>query len=54
MGLGAPGGHIHTPVLEGLDAENPAELTNPTFEANREVITAQVRALVTEVGRSVQ
>ncbi|QQB65186.1 hypothetical protein I6I18_06570 [Kytococcus sedentarius] len=54
LGLGAPGGHIHTPVLEGLDAENPAELTNPTFEANREAITAQVQALVTEVGRSVQ
>lgn len=54
LGLEAPGGHIHTPVLEGLDAENPAELTNPTFEANREAITAQVRALVTEVGRSVQ
>lgn len=29
LGLEAPGGHIHTPVLEGLDAENPAELTNP-------------------------
>lgn len=54
LGLEAPGGHIHTPVLEGLDAENPAELTNPTFEANCEAITAQVRALVTEVGRSVQ
>lgn len=54
LGLEAPGGHIHTPVLEGLDAENPAELTNPTFEANREAITAQVQALVTEVGRSVQ
>ncbi|PRY63664.1 hypothetical protein BCF74_10162 [Knoellia remsis] len=46
VGLDAPGGHIHTPVLQGLDASKPQELTNPTFEANRAAINAQIRDLV--------
>lgn len=44
-GLDVPGGHIHTPVLEGL-GDDPDELTTPTFESNRSAITHQVRALV--------
>lgn len=40
-----PGGHIHTPVLQGLG--DPAiEITNPTFEANRTAIADQVRQLL--------
>lgn len=45
-GLDVPGGHIHTPVLEGLDAAKPDELTNATFEANRSAINHQMRQLV--------
>ncbi|WP_109509866.1 pyroglutamyl peptidase [Nocardioides speluncae] len=40
-----PGGHIHTPVLEGL-GDPAVEITNPTFEANRTAIADQVRKLL--------
>lgn len=44
--LGAlPGGHIHTPVLSGL-GDPATEITNPTFEANREAISGQLRQLL--------
>lgn len=46
LGLPVPGGHIHTPVLQGLDPNRPDELTNETFEANRGAINDQVRQLV--------
>lgn len=46
VGLEVPGGHIHTPVLQGLNPSKPEELTNPTFESNRAAINAQVRQLV--------
>lgn len=39
------GGHVHTPVLDGL-GEDPQELTTPMFEANRAAINDQVRSLV--------
>lgn len=45
-GLDVPGGHIHTPVLEGLDPAKPDELTNATFEKNRSAINNQIRQLV--------
>lgn len=40
-----PGGHIHTPVLAGL-GDPATEITNPTFEANREAISGQLRQLL--------
>jgi hypothetical protein len=46
VGLDVPGGHIHTPVLQGLSNTDRDELTNADFEANRAAIVAQVRALV--------
>ncbi|WP_242438846.1 pyroglutamyl peptidase [Streptomyces sp. CB00455] len=38
---GLPGGHLHTPVLDGLPAD-PAQLTGADFERNESAITAQV------------
>ncbi|HET8962143.1 hypothetical protein [Nocardioides sp.] len=52
VGLDVPGGHIHTPVLEGLSSTDRNELTNPEFEANRAAINAQVRDLVLVVARA--
>ncbi|WP_083323372.1 MULTISPECIES: pyroglutamyl peptidase [Kytococcus] len=51
VGLDVPGGHVHTPVLEGLP-EDRTQLTSSQFEANREAITAQVRELVVRTARS--
>lgn len=51
--LSVPGGHIHTPVLQGLDPAKPDELTNPTFEGNRQAINAQMRELILVAARSV-
>lgn len=50
-GLNVPGGHVHTPVLDGLGSD-PDELTTPTFEANRTAINRQVQSLVRVVGGS--
>ncbi|WP_353953386.1 pyroglutamyl peptidase [Knoellia sp. S7-12] len=50
-GLDVPGGHVHTPVLQGLDPTKPDELTNATFEANRAAINAQMRQLVLAAAR---
>ena len=32
-----PAGHLHVPVLS-FDSQNPDEITDPTYEANREAI----------------
>ena len=40
-----PVGHVHTPVLEGVDATE-SELSNPEFVENRRAIIAQTRDLV--------
>ena len=53
VSLDVPGGHIHTPVLQGLSDTDRDELTNAEFEANRAAINAQVRDLVLVVARSV-
>ncbi|MFD6160525.1 hypothetical protein ACFWF7_31905 [Nocardia sp. NPDC060256] len=42
-GAGLPGGHIHTPVLEGLPE---AGLTGPEFDNNRDAIITQLTALL--------
>ncbi|MFC9432992.1 hypothetical protein [Nocardia sp. NPDC057030] len=42
-GTGLPGGHIHTPVLEGLP---DAGLTGPEFEDNRDAIITQLTDLL--------
>jgi hypothetical protein len=52
VGLDVPGGHIHTPVLQGLSNTDPNELTNAEFEANRAAIIAQVSDLVLVVAGS--
>ncbi len=54
VGAQVPGGHIHTPVLQGLDSEDLTSLSTPTFEANRQAIVDQARALIAEVARSTQ
>ncbi|GAA2139860.1 hypothetical protein GCM10009760_22570 [Kitasatospora kazusensis] len=43
---GLPGGHLHTPVLTGLPADQ-AQLTGPDFERNESAITSEVLALLT-------
>ena len=53
VSLDVPGGHIHTPVLQGLSSTDRDELTNAEFEANRAAINAQIRALVLVVAGSV-
>ncbi|MFD9334462.1 pyroglutamyl peptidase [Streptomyces sp. NPDC060028] len=40
-----PGGHLHTPVLTGLPADQ-AQLTGAEFERNESAITAQVLAVL--------
>ncbi|GHD76075.1 pyroglutamyl peptidase [Streptomyces goshikiensis] len=40
-----PGGHLHTPVLTGLPADQQL-LTGPEFERNESAITAEVRAIL--------
>ncbi|MFJ6795084.1 pyroglutamyl peptidase [Streptomyces sp. NPDC091268] len=40
-----PGGHLHTPVLTGLPADQ-AQLTGADFERNESAITAQVLAVL--------
>lgn len=52
VGLEVPGGHIHTPVLQGLSSTDRSELTNAEFEGNRSAINAQVRDLVMVVADS--
>jgi pyrrolidone-carboxylate peptidase len=50
VGLDAPGGHVHTPVLQFGDGNtDPATgtVTDPVFIANRLAIIGQVRAIVT-------
>lgn len=42
-GAGLPGGHIHTPVLEGLPETG---LTAPEFEGNRDAIITQLTGLL--------
>lgn len=42
-GAGLPGGHIHTPVLEGLPE---AGLTGPEFDGNRDAIVTQLTGLL--------
>ncbi|MGA6157392.1 hypothetical protein ACPEIC_29020 [Stenotrophomonas sp. NPDC087984] len=52
VGLKAPGGHLHTPVLQfGPGNTDPAtgQVTDPDFVHNREAITAQVRSILTVV-----
>ncbi|MFS7877141.1 pyroglutamyl peptidase [Streptomyces asiaticus] len=52
LGLKAPGGHVHTPVLQfGPGNTDPAtgQVTDPDFVHNREAITAQVRSILTVV-----
>nr|WP_308344209.1 pyroglutamyl peptidase [Streptomyces sp. MK37H] len=52
VGLKAPGGHLHTPVLQfGPGNTDPAtgQVTDPDFVHNREAITAQVRSVLTVV-----
>ncbi|MFD8461552.1 pyroglutamyl peptidase [Streptomyces antimycoticus] len=52
VGLKAPGGHVHTPVLQfGPGNTDPAtgQVTDPDFVHNREAITAQVRSILTVV-----
>lgn len=46
VGLKVPGGHIHTPVLNGLPTDLN-QLSSPTFEANRTAIVDQLTGLVT-------
>ncbi|WP_267245719.1 pyroglutamyl peptidase [Streptomyces sp. PR69] len=46
LGLGMPGGHVHTPVLE-FGAGNTTEITDPDFVRNRLDIIAQVRSIIT-------
>jgi pyrrolidone-carboxylate peptidase len=52
VGLDVPGGHIHTPVLQGLSSTDRSELTNDEFEANRAEINRQIRDLVLVVART--
>ena len=52
VGLDVPGGHIHTPVLQGLSSTDRSELTNDEFEANRSAINRQIRDLVLVVART--
>ncbi|MFJ3923277.1 pyroglutamyl peptidase [Streptomyces sp. NPDC090022] len=40
-----PGGHLHTPVLTGLPADQQ-QLTGPEFERNESAITAEVLAVL--------
>ncbi|MGW2324150.1 pyroglutamyl peptidase [Streptomyces sp. NPDC001700] len=50
VGLKAPGGHLHTPVLQfGPGNTDPAtgRITDPDFVRDREAITAQVRTVLT-------
>ncbi|MEU8870354.1 pyroglutamyl peptidase [Streptomyces javensis] len=52
VGLKAPGGHLHTPVLQfGPGNTDPAtgQVTDPDFVHNREAITRQVRSILTVV-----
>ncbi|MFE5117836.1 pyroglutamyl peptidase [Streptomyces sp. NPDC056669] len=52
VALKAPGGHLHTPVLQfGPGNTNPTtgRITDPDFVHNREAITAQVRSILTVV-----
>ncbi|MEV6130190.1 pyroglutamyl peptidase [Streptomyces violaceusniger] len=52
VGLKAPGGHLHTPVLQfGPNNTDPTtgQITDPDFIRNREAITAQVRSILTVV-----
>ncbi|MBL1117690.1 pyroglutamyl peptidase [Streptomyces sp. 110] len=52
VGLKAPGGHLHTPVLQfGPGNTDPAtgQVTDPDFVHNREAITVQVRSILTVV-----
>ncbi|MER8155569.1 pyroglutamyl peptidase [Streptomyces sp. NPDC094472] len=52
VALKAPGGHLHTPVLQfGPNNTDPAtgQITDPDFVHNREAITAQVRSILTVV-----
>ncbi|MFD5385705.1 pyroglutamyl peptidase [Streptomyces sp. NPDC127074] len=52
VALKAPGGHLHTPVLQfGPGNTNPTtgQITDPDFVHNREAITAQVRSILTVV-----
>jgi len=44
LGLGIPGGHLHTPVLQ-FGPGNTTELTDPVFEANQRDIIDQARAV---------
>ncbi|MFI0779549.1 pyroglutamyl peptidase [Streptomyces sp. NPDC021212] len=57
VGLKAPGGHLHTPVLQfGQGNTDPAtgQVTDPDFVRNREAITAQVHAVLTVVATTAQ
>ncbi|MEU6342695.1 pyroglutamyl peptidase [Streptomyces sp. NPDC046977] len=50
LGLPAPGGHVHTPLLHfGPGNTDPATgtVTDPAFVADRLAITAQIRAILT-------
>ncbi|WP_211834042.1 MULTISPECIES: pyroglutamyl peptidase [Streptomyces violaceusniger group] len=52
VGLKAPGGHLHTPVLQfgpGNTDPGTGQVTDPDFVHNREAITAQVRSILTVV-----
>ncbi len=55
VALKAPGGHLHTPVLQfGPGNTNPTtgQITDPDFVHNREAITAQVRSILTVVANT--
>ncbi|MDH6126193.1 pyroglutamyl peptidase [Kitasatospora sp. GP82] len=43
-----PGGHLHTPVLTGLPADE-TQLTGPEYERNEAAITAQILAVLKSV-----
>ncbi len=57
VGLDAPGGHLHTPVLAfGPGNTDPATgtVTDPEFVRARQAMTDQVRAVLTVVAGTVR
>jgi pyrrolidone-carboxylate peptidase len=45
FGPDMPAGHLHVPVLQ-FDRANPNDITDPTYEANREAIVAGAHAIL--------
>jgi hypothetical protein len=46
FGLSIPAGHLHVPVMSVFDDGNLFEITDGTFEAQRDRIVQQARDLV--------